>query len=546
MGIGWNSEDPFIEKLARMEGVEVIHRLRPRTFRTPAAEAGAAASEIVSVLADEQLGEVLRQGAPMHIVVEVDAPLSYHGTVPGPVGWQPSTRTMPFPRNHRDVSFSILGEGDRPLAGAAVYIYGMGFPAQAISDSSGQAIVRALDFEPSGVRALYVRPAADYWERYIQYPSVEFGKINVIRLHPLNANPAKYAGERPYSWGQRMMKFDRVSAEWTGAGVKIGIIDSGCDEAHPILRHVEHGADLTRANDANSWTTDEIGHGTHCAGIIGGYADAPAAMVGCAPGAELHVFKVVPGGRLSDLIDALDQCIERRLDLVLLGIGSEQSSELVAQKIAEATAYGIACIAAAGDSGAAVQFPGSVPGVLAVAAVGKLGEFPPDSWHAHRALPQPIGFSGVFATNFSDSGPQIAVCAPGVAIISSVPGGGYAAWDGSSMAASFVAGFAALLLAHHPVLQRGNYEARSEQRVAALFELIRASAIPYAQVDPFRVGAGLPDLQQIPGMLTSGQSRVGGIMLGGGLAGLPSGPLPAAYLANDAALMQLRAAGVWI
>ncbi|HEY0799467.1 MAG TPA: S8 family serine peptidase, partial [Steroidobacteraceae bacterium] len=267
----------------------------------------------------------------------------------------------------------------------------------------------------------------------------------------------------------------------------------------------------------------------------------------CAPGAELHVFKVVPGGRLSDLIDALDQCIERRLDLVLLGIGSEQSSELVAQKIAEATAHGIACIAAAGDSGGAVQFPGNVPGVLSVAAIGKLGEFPPDSWHAYRALPQPIGFSGVFATNFSGSGPQIAVCAPGVAIISSVPGGGYAAWDGSSMAASFVAGFAALLLAHHPVLQRGNYEARSEQRVAALFELIRASAIPYAQVDPLRVGAGLPDLQQVPGMLKSDQPLLSGIMLGGGLAGLTAGPLPAAaYLANASALMQLRAAGVWI
>jgi subtilisin family serine protease len=343
-----------------------------------------------------------------------------------------------------------------------------------------------------------------------------------------------------------MMKFDRVSPEWTGAGIKIGIIDSGCDDAHPILVHVDHGADLTRANDANSWTTDELGHGTHCAGIIGGHGDAPAAMVGCAPGAELHVFKVVPGGRLSDLIDALDQCIERRLDLVLLGIGSEQSSELVAQKIAEATAQGIACIAAAGDSGGAVQFPGNIPGVLAVAAVGKLGEFPPDSWHAYRALPQPIGFSGVFATNFSGSGPQIAVCAPGVAVISSVPGGGYAAWDGSSMAASFVAGFAALLLAHHPVLQRGNYEAHSEQRVAALFELIRASAIPYAQVNPYRVGAGLPDLQQVPGMLTSAQPLARGLMLGGGLAGLSAGPLPAAYLANASALMQLRAAGVWI
>jgi hypothetical protein len=47
-------------------------------------------------------------------------------------------------------------------------------------------------------------------------------------------------------------------------------------------------------------------------------------------------------------------------------------------------------------------------------------------------------------------------------------------------------------------------------------------------------------------MLKSDQPLAGGIMWGGGLAGLSTGPLPAAYLANASALMQLRAAGVWI
>jgi subtilisin len=373
-------------------------------------------------------------------------------------------------------------------------------------------------------------------------------------LSPLGVNAAKYPGERPYNWGQRMMKFDRVSPEWTGTGVKIGIIDSGCDTTHPILGHIAYGADLTRGNDAQSWKLDELGHGTHCAGIVTGHGAASTAMIGCAPGAEVHVFKVVPGGRLSDLIDALDQCIERQLDLVLIGISSEQSSELVAQKIAEVAAQGITCIAAAGDSGGPVQFPGNVPGVLTVSAIGKLGEFPPDTCHAMRAVSQQIAFTGVFATNFSAWGPYVAVCAPGVAIVSSVPGGGYAAWDGSSMAAAYVTGFSALLLSHHPLLQRINYSGRAEQRVAALFELIRASAIPYAQVDPNRVGAGLPDLQQVPAMLTATQPQaataVGVMQLVPGAAawpGLLGGLLPAAYLTtNPLALMQLRAAGVWI
>jgi subtilisin len=206
----------------------------------------------------------------------------------------------------------------------------------------------------------------------------------------------------------------------------------------------------------------------------------------------------------------------------------------------------VACILGAGNSGGAVQFPGNVPGVLTVSAVGKLGEYPQDTRHAQRTLPQLISPSGIYATNFSCFGPQVAVCGPGVGIISSVPGGGYAAWDGSSMAASHVAGFAAMLLSHHPMLQGINYGGRAEQRVSVLFDLIRAAAIPYAQVDPSRVGAGLPDLQQVPALLPSQQFSGAGFR--------PLWPSGAAALYGDlqppplsaTAILQMRAAGLWI
>lgn len=51
----------------------------------------------------------------------------------------------------------------------------------------------------------------------------------------------------------------------------------------------------------------------------------------------------MPGGHFSDLIEALGQCIERRLDIVQIGVSGEQFSELVAQKINEARLNGIAC-----------------------------------------------------------------------------------------------------------------------------------------------------------------------------------------------------------
>jgi subtilisin family serine protease len=344
-------------------------------------------------------------------------------------------------------------------------------------------------------------------------------------LSPLDLTSRSFPGERPYGWGQRIMKFDRVSTEWNGTGTKIGLIDSGCDTSHPLLRHVVRGVDLTRDKDPQGWKSDELGQGTHCAGIIAGSPAASSDIIGCAPASEVHVFKVVPGGHISDLIEALGHCIERRLDIVQIGVSVEQFSELVAQKITEARLNGIACIVGAGNSGGAVQFPGNVPGVLTVSAVGKLGEYPQDTRHAQRALPQLIPYSGIYATNFSAWGPQVGLCAPGVAVVSSVPGGGYAAWDGCAMAASHVVGFSALLLSHHPMLQSINFGARADQRVSILYDFLRVAAVPYAQIDPSRVGAGIPDLQQVPGLSQTGQQFYGGgIAAGAGLSTLHAPP----------------------
>jgi hypothetical protein len=548
-GITHLPSDPFLERLAQMEGVEIIRRLGPRSSQPPAvapaaAAPTAAAQEIVVALMDERRGAALRQNAPPHVIVELDAPLVYSDmAIPEPFSWQHAMLAMPYPRPRREVRFRIVGKGDQPLANAVVNLYGPGFPAQTVTDSSGHASLQTEAVDGAGFQGVYVRPAANHWERYIQNPSLDPGQVNVIRVAPLGRISGTFAGERPYGWGQRTMKFDRVPSDWDGAGTKIGMIDSGCDNSHSLLRHIVRGVDLTRDQDSQrdpqSWKSDELGQGTHCAGIVAGAAVASSDMIGCSPAAEVHVFKVVPGGHFSDLIEALNQCIERRLDIVQIGVSGEPFSELVAQKITEARMKGIACITGAGNSAGAVQFPGNVPGVLTVSAIGKLGEYPQDTCHAQRALPLPIDFSGIYATNFSCWGPQVAVCAPGVAVVSSVPGGGYAAWDGCSMAASHLVGFSALLLSHHPMLQSINYGARADQRVSILFEFLRAAAIPYATVDPNRVGAGLPDLQQVPGLVPASQQFYGGVV-GAGI-GVP-------YLGNpmNATILQMRAAGLWV
>ena len=532
--------DPFLERLAQMGGVQIIRRLGG--FETAATPPGRLQEPVVALM-DEQLGEALRQNAPPHVIVEIDAPLGYSDVaVTERMSWPPAVQAMPFARPRRELRFRILGEGDRPLPNAVVNLFGGGFPAQAITDSAGLASLQTHAINGAVIDAVYVRPAADHWERYIQDPSLDPGQENVIRLSPLKRTSRRFPGERPYSWGQRLMKFHRVSTDWNGAGTKIGLIDSGCDNSHPLLSHIAHGVDLTEDNDSQAWTLDELGQGTHCAGTIAASAAASSDIVGCSPAAEMHIFKVLPGGYFSDLLNALNQCIERRLDIVVIGVSGEQFSELVAHKIAEARMNGIACIAGAGNSGGPVQFPANVPGILAVAAVGKPGEYPQDTRHARRALPQLFSFSGIYATNFSCWGPQVGLCAPGVAVVSTVPGRGYAAWDGTSMAASHVAGFSALLLAHHPMLQSINYGTRAEERVSVLYEFLRAAAVPYVQADPMRVGAGIPDLQQVLGLGAASQQSYA---IGAGAGMLQSPYAAPAFLGNPMnAILQLRAAGL--
>jgi subtilisin len=299
------------------------------------------------------------------------------------------------------------------------------------------------------------------------------------------------------------MGLDRVPDGVNGHGVKIAIIDSGIDVTHPLLNHVQNGLDLTNGstNDDRSWGNDIVGHGTHCAGIITARGTPTVPLRGFAPAAEIHALKVFPGGRFSSLLDALDYCIEKNIDVVNMSLGSAQASEAVEQKLEEAWLSGVACIAAAGNSGGAVQYPASSPKVLAVSALGKINEFPADSWDAQTLLPGLIASDGTFSPAFTCFGPEIGVTAPGVAIISTVPDNGFDPQSGTSMAAPHVTGVAALLLAHHPVFKTGQFAARGGQRVNALFYAIRSLCVPLS-FPRERAGAGVPLLHAVAGQMS--------------------------------------------
>ena len=497
------SMNDVVEYLNHQENVEVVRRIKLGSTRPFAPEGRDVDNEVVVAKIGAGKAVRLQTAAPPDLIVERDCLLACAEYLAMPARSRTLSTLLPLRATATDVVIRVLGERDQPLPKAMVVIDGCGLPAQALTDETGTARLSYFGESADTIHMLFVRSQANHWDLLVRTPRLDRA-INLVKLRPLSQVHAGFPNERLLGWGQRVMGIDPAGGRFTGAGVKIGIIDSGCDNTHPLLRHITQGKDFTgaagAATDNTSWTQDPLSHGTHCAGIINARSTEQG-ISGCAPEAEVHVFKVSPGARVSDLLAALDECLERELDVVNIGVVSEGFSELVGQKLQELRQAGIACIVAAGNTGGPVAFPATVPGVMAVAAVGKLGEFPPDSSHALDVIPQFIGGDGIFAASFSGVGSQIAVSAPGVAIVSTVPGGGYAAADGTSVAAAHVTGLAALILAHHPLFSEESAyaNARSEHRVHTLFELIRASALPYFP-DPQRiVGAGIPSLSRVPG-----------------------------------------------
>ncbi len=509
-----HSMDDVVAYLDRQEDMEVLKRIKMGGTQ-PFTIDGRSVGEIVVAAIHEGKAQRLRLSAPADLIIERDSALSGADYLPVSARSAQLGTLLPLRSAATEVSVRVIGDRDQPLIRATVVIDGGGLPVQALTDDTGTARLTLFGGSLDGIQTLFVRAAANHWDRVILTPRLGSG-TTTIKLHPLSESYPGFPGTRLLGWGQRLMGIDPTSGRFTGAGVRIGVIDSGCDTAHPLLQHVKHGRDFTAGGTDRSWSQDIASQGTHCVGIIAA-SGCEQGITGCAPEAEVHVFKVFPEGRVSDLLAALDECIEREMDVIHIGVVTDGFSELVSEKLQEARHKGIVCVAAAGTTAGSLVFPASLPngvmapaGVLAVAAIGKLKEFPADSSHSLNVVPQLLGSEGFFASPFSGAGRQIALGAPGIAIVSTVPGGGYLAADGTSGAAAHVTGFAALVLAHHPLFQQdGVFTVRTEQRVHAVLELIQASAMPHF-LDPQYVGAGVPDLSRVPGSLSFGMGAPNG------------------------------------
>lgn len=280
-----------------------------------------------------------------------------------------------------------------------------------------------------------------------------------------------------------------------GAGVRVGVIDSGADTEHDDLA-IEGGANCvpesTRA--ADDYGPDGA-HGTHVAGIIAGRGTAPAGVRGVAPGVKLRIYRVFEKGNPGNgssfaVIDAIERAIADQCDIINLSLGFDPgvTDEGITDALRKARNNGILAIAAAGnDRRQPVSFPGSDSNCVAVSAAGRKGLFPATATEVDD-ITAPYGSDAQnFIGAFSNFGTDLDATGSGVGVVSTFPGG-HGAMSGTSMASPAVAGVAARLLAQ-------NQSVFNLPRDAARTDAIKKLLVDAADAFGFGIlfeGVGLP------------------------------------------------------
>lgn len=268
-----------------------------------------------------------------------------------------------------------------------------------------------------------------------------------------------------------------------GAGLRVGVIDTGVDGDHPDLDVAGGAAFVADENDAGGWgpAKQDGDHGTHVAGIVAARGKQPSGKQGVAPGATLYSYRVFPnaGGGASnyDILRAIEQGVKDQCDLLNLSLGGDTPDEAVRDAIKSAFDQGTLCIVAAGNDGRQpVSYPAAWAEAVAVSAAGKQGTFPANSSEQlDIAPPAAASDKQVFIAQFSNIGPQIDLTGPGVGIVSTLPGKGYGVMSGTSMACPAAAGAAAVLLAAQPKVLA---MPRDRQRATAMLAVLNAAAKP--------------------------------------------------------------------
>ncbi len=304
----------------------------------------------------------------------------------------------------------------------------------------------------------------------------------------------------------------------TGANVGVCVVDSGVDYTHPSLssRYLGGYDFVNRDPDP----MDDVGHGTHVAGIIASTHDI---YRGVAPGSRLVATKVLSdtgGGMFSDIAAAVDWCVNNRqtygIKIITMSIGdrgqytSMTCPQYIDPALQAATRNGLFIDASSGNSASSVgvSYPACALGVVSVGATY-------DADVGRREWPSCI--DQITRTDqiacLTNRGAILDVLAPGSVIVStsSRQGGicttssAFGPCSGTSQAAPHVAGIAALLYESNPYLTSSQIEHVLKTTGISVADPVTSLTFP--RVDAF--AATTMVRQNQAAIATNGTPRIG-------------------------------------
>ncbi|MFF7995421.1 type VII secretion-associated serine protease mycosin [Kitasatospora xanthocidica] len=304
-------------------------------------------------------------------------------------------------------------------------------------------------------------------------------------------------------WSLQRLLLDELwqGGRTTGKGVKVAVIDTGVDRNNPQLAgqvvagdagpqpvdKVQEGSNLlvnreTREPVPGKSIEDPVGHGTKVAGIIAARRSERTGFVGLAPDAQILSIRQNDSdgnGDVSTLVRAIHEAVAAKAKVINIsqdvrGAGDAHFGgypELKAE-IQAAEDAGVVVVASTGNDGKEGDtYPGAFPTVLAVGASDRNNERAP----------------------FSQYGGFVKVAAPGVDMLSTVPGSGQCVDNGTSFAAPYVSGLAALLVGAHPTWRPAQVRAWIEQ-TAQRTKRDPDVFVGWGVVDPVKAVTKAPDV----------------------------------------------------
>ena len=289
-----------------------------------------------------------------------------------------------------------------------------------------------------------------------------------IKLHrPRVSADATDPGLNLSLWNIHKIQVDTVWVRFglDGSGILLATMDTGIDTTHPALQgKVIKMKDFTPDNNP---ANDGVGHGTHTAGTVlggNGYSDNNIYIndIGVAPGAQLVHAKIFDhNGTPYNISAAFDWIAALKADsgYDIRAVGnswgsSNSTSTYYWNSVMTWRNLGILPVFSIGNDGpsaGSAGTPGNYPTVIGVGATNSSDLIADFSSRGPAPNQSPWNNSSYwFIPDWNLIKPDIA--APGVSVRSSIPGGGYTNWDGTSMASPHVTGATAILLQANPSL----------------------------------------------------------------------------------------------